>query len=66
MAEFTQTSCILCNGTDEPLTVVSKGIQKLIDYSKIINDEHMEEHLMEQISNNLTVRIHRDCQKKYL
>ena len=63
MDEFTQTSCILCKGTDEPLTVVSKGILKLIEYSEIVNDEHMKEYLMEQSSNNLTVKLHRHCQK---
>ena len=59
--------CIKCPGEKsqyEDLTIVKKGMQKILDYSTKINDLALTEYLIEMQTTNGVVKIHRECQKE--
>lgn len=58
--------CIKCKDPAsqfEDLTVVKKGLEKLIEYSKSTNNDQLTNLLLDRKANGTIVRIHRECQK---
>ena len=58
--------CVKCKDPAsqfENLTVVKKGVEKLMEYSKSTNDDQMINMLLDRKANWKIVRIHRKCQK---
>ena len=57
--------CVRCKDPAsqfENLTVVKKGVEKLIEYSKSANDDQMINMLLDRKANGKIVRIHSKCQ----
>ena len=64
--DFNELCCIKCrseNSQYEKLPVVSKGIQKIIEYSEKIKDTVFTEYLKEKQQKKESVKLHRQCQK---
>ena len=58
--------CIKCKDPQsqhEDLTIVKKGVEKLVEYSKSIGDYQMTDMLLTRKASGTIIRIHRDCQK---
>ena len=47
----------------EVLSVVTRGLGKLIQYSDFIQDERLRLYLLHSEKNGVTVKIYRACQK---
>ena len=63
---FSENCCIKCRDLksgQEELSVVTRGLDKLIQYSDFIQDERLRLYLSDSEKNGVTVKIHRACHK---
>ena len=62
--ELHELCCVKCKDPEsqhEDLTIVKKGLEKLVEYSKAIGDQEMCYWLGKHLTK--VIRIHRHCQK---
>ena len=65
--QINELCCIKCrdsNSKYDDLTDVVKGIEKVIEYSRKINDSVLTDYLIERKTSKGVVKIHRECQKQ--
>ena len=63
---FDENCCIKCldpKSGQEELSVITRGLDKLTQYSDFIQDKRLRLYLLDSEKNGVTVKIHRSCQK---
>ena len=63
---FDENCCIKCRNPksgQEELSMVTRGLNKSIQYSDFIQDQRLRQYLLDSEKNGVTFKIHRQCQK---
>jgi len=66
MLPLQESACVICrqaiDSSDPDVAEVSKGLDRLIEYSDKYNDTDLKTYLM---SKPVTVRVHNSCHRRY-